>query len=139
MAEPSRREALDLFLFTSIAATGVAALSPLPFFLAPPLSPAARASAGLRTSLGSGQGKSLIYGGRPAIVVRRGDEILAFDATCTHAGCPVEWSPEKKEFLCPCHKGRFGADGAPAGGPVRKPLARLPVALSPAGEIWVGE
>jgi Rieske Fe-S protein len=139
VTDPSRREALDLLLFTSIAATGVSALAPLPFFLSPPRSPVARASAGLGTSLQSGQGKSLIYGGRPAIVVRRGEEILAFDATCTHAGCPVEWNAEKREFLCPCHKGRFSAEGAPAGGPVRKPLARLPVALSPAGEIWVGD
>ncbi len=65
--------------------------------------------------------------GVPLLVARRGSSWAAFDARCTHMGCPV--SPEKETggFLCPCHAGRFDAEGAPVSGPPKAPLAALTV------------
>lgn len=54
-------------------------------------------------------------------------EWSAFSIYCTHAGCPVRWVEGAKLFLCPCHGGAFGRDGAVASGPPPRPLARLPV------------
>jgi isorenieratene synthase len=64
--------------------------------------------------------------GLPVLVHRRGAEIVALDARCTHMGCPV--APSGPDGLrCPCHGGRFDADGVPIQGPPTRPLARLAV------------
>lgn len=141
MSEPNRREFLDTLLFTSLAATAGAALAPVPFYLVPPrdLLRARRVSAGPRSEIPLMGAKKLLYGGRPALVVNRGGGVVAFDATCTHTNCPVDWVGEKNEFHCPCHKGVFDAQGNPRSGPVTKPLARLKVEETATGELVVGD
>ena len=47
------------------------------------------------------------------VVIFRPDDatVLAYDAACTHAGCPV--APAGADFACPCHGSSFkGADGS---------------------------
>ena len=39
------------------------------------------------------------------------DKIIAISAGCTHLGCIVTWDEDQKIFKCPCHDGRFDADG----------------------------
>ena len=58
---------------------------------------------------------------------RTGDDVLALSAECTHAGCNVSWSGDKKSFVCPCHEGFFDLDGKPTGGPPQNPLRRFDV------------
>lgn len=65
--------------------------------------------------------------GIPVIVSRDGGLIRAFDARCTHMGCPVTWDAEAGGFYCPCHAGRFDAEGNPVSGPPEAPLAKLEV------------
>jgi Rieske Fe-S protein len=36
---------------------------------------------------------------------------------CPHLGCPINWSPDRAQFVCPCHKGAFDADGKLVSGP----------------------
>ncbi len=62
--------------------------------------------------------------GSSIFVRRRGDVVDALDGRCTHMGCPVALDGAGG-FRCPCHGGRFDADGRPAGGPPRAPLAAL--------------
>jgi len=64
-------------------------------------------------------------GGVPVIASREGGVIRAFDARCTHMGCPVTWDAEAGGFYCPCHAGRFDTEGNPSGGPPVAPLASL--------------
>lgn len=64
--------------------------------------------------------------GSSIFVARRPGGWLALDGRCTHMGCPVAPEPSGG-FLCPCHGGRFDAEGAPAGGPPKRPLRRLAV------------
>ena len=52
-----------------------------------------------------------------------GEEVVAFSATCTHAGCTVRF--KEGAFHCPCHGGVFSLDGEPVKGPVERPLERL--------------
>ena len=40
------------------------------------------------------------------------DKVVAFNATCPHAGCLVDFQPQKKQFACPCHKSLFTVTGA---------------------------
>ncbi|HEV8634132.1 MAG TPA: Rieske (2Fe-2S) protein [Chloroflexota bacterium] len=66
---------------------------------------------------------------RTAAWLRRTGEasFVAFAVNCTHLGCPVNWRPEARLFLCPCHGGVFYADGRVAGGPPPRPLVRYDV------------
>ena len=62
---------------------------------------------------------------RTAYAVRRGQEFFVLSNICTHLGCPVRWSRDAREFLCPCHNGRFNIEGKVASGPPPKPLVRF--------------
>ncbi|SFS77746.1 Rieske (2Fe-2S) protein [Saccharopolyspora flava] len=65
--------------------------------------------------------------GRQAIVARPDESTAAaFDAACTHKGCPVK--PAGAELTCPCHGSVFdAATGAVRKGPADRPLASIPV------------
>ena len=52
-------------------------------------------------------------------------KLTIFSSICTHLGCAVRWQGETKTFECPCHSGRFDADGRPVAGPPTEPLAVL--------------
>ena len=74
-------------------------------------------------------------GGDPGVVVLLADgSFVAFDATCTHAGCRVEWDRQDRVLVCPCHGAVFdpGAGGAVLDGPTNEPLARLPITVDAA-------
>jgi Rieske Fe-S protein len=62
---------------------------------------------------------------RAAFLVRKGEQVIALDATCTHAGCSVRIGGASGAFLCPCHGGEFSIEGEPVKKPVTRPLARL--------------
>lgn len=56
-----------------------------------------------------------------------GDEVVAFSARCTHAGCKVRFKDD--EFHCPCHGGVFSRNGDPIAGPPTVPLVRFETRL----------
>jgi thiosulfate dehydrogenase (quinone) large subunit len=80
--------------------------------------------------------------GDPGIVIELADgTFVAFDATCTHAGCTVQWDAQDGVLLCPCHDAAFDpAHGAAVlQGPARRPLASLPIVVDQAsGTISLG-
>lgn len=58
----------------------------------------------------------------PTIIIRRAGRLAAFSAVCTHLGCLVKWLPNEEVFLCPCHAGKFDANGVNISGPPPGPL-----------------
>ncbi|BCB95394.1 cytochrome b6-F complex iron-sulfur subunit [Dissulfurispira thermophila] len=70
-------------------------------------------------------------------VVAGNDKFTAFSPVCTHLGCLVNWDNNKKEFLCPCHGGKYNASGEVIAGPPPKPLTRLPLEIKD-GKVYVG-
>jgi len=65
-----------------------------------------------------------------AFLVRKGDQVIALDATCTHAGCIVRPSAgglggAPGAFQCPCHGAAFSIDGEAVKKPATRPLGRL--------------
>jgi Rieske Fe-S protein len=52
------------------------------------------------------------------------DEVVAINSTCTHLGCIVTWKEDQNIFQCPCHDGRYDADGRVISGPPPAPLKR---------------
>jgi len=70
---------------------------------------------------------------------RVGDrEVRAFNASCPHLGCAVEWHGDSKNFFCPCHASSFAVDGAvipPS--PAARQLDVLDVEIREDDEVWV--
>lgn len=54
-----------------------------------------------------------------------GQRMKIFSSTCSHLACNVIWQEETQEFVCPCHSGRFSAQGKPIAGPPSRPLFML--------------
>lgn len=70
-------------------------------------------------------------------IVKRPDGWIALSPVCTHLGCVVKWNRAKKEFICPCHGGRYSMDGEVIGGPPPLPLMKLSLKIE--GErVFVG-
>ncbi|MBM2810568.1 MAG: menaquinol-cytochrome c reductase iron-sulfur subunit [Chloroflexi bacterium] len=54
------------------------------------------------------------------------NNLLVYNARCTHLGCLVNYRSESASFLSPCHGGVFAAsDGHVVDGPPPRPLDRL--------------
>ena len=64
-------------------------------------------------------------GESPIIVLNVEGEIRAFDAVCTHEGCPLGWNPAQRLIRCPCHGGAYDTAGRVVDGPPPAPLHRL--------------
>jgi len=65
----------------------------------------------------------------PGILIKDSEgRIRAWNAKCTHLGCVVRWSTEKKEWHCRCHDGFFDPLMTQVlGGPPPRPLERWTV------------
>ena len=79
--------------------------------------------------------------GDPGIIIHLpSDQFVAYDATCTHAGCAVDYDPASHLLLCPCHEAVYDpAKGAIAlRGPTATPLTPLSIHVdSTTGSIWL--
>lgn len=76
-----------------------------------------------------------------AVYLRRTSEkeVSAFNVTCPHAGCFVDYAPERKVYFCPCHNSSFALDGSVSDlkSPSPRGLDTLPVEIRPDGDVWV--
>ncbi|MHC4404222.1 MAG: QcrA and Rieske domain-containing protein [Planctomycetota bacterium] len=151
----SRRNWLLWILNTGIATTLAAVFYPVVRFLWPraaTVSGAQQVIAPFRVSqLPNAQGNPFNFGGKPCLVVLspdgakrlargeplRPDDVKAFDATCTHTDCTVEYRPDKGDIVCHCHDGVYDLNGRNVSGPPPRPLEAYKVTLSDKEEIVV--
>lgn len=63
---------------------------------------------------------------RGLVYLKKSDkgEWVAISATCSHLGCIVTWNQEDKTFDCPCHDGKYDAQGRVISGPPPAALQR---------------
>jgi menaquinol-cytochrome c reductase iron-sulfur subunit len=65
--------------------------------------------------------------------------VQAFNVVCPHAGCFVDFVPNRKSYVCPCHNSIFGLDGriSDPKSPSPRGLDELEVQLRNQTEVWV--
>ena len=82
-------------------------------------------------------GQVVYHRGGKFFIVRDEIGFYSLSAKCTHLGCMVVWNRDHRMFLCPCHGGKFDADGLNVEGPPPRPLDLLTVRLADNGILVV--
>ena len=75
-----------------------------------------------------------------AVFLRRTAQgVVAFNVTCPHLGCSVDYKPAEKSFACPCHDSNFSVDGERTNKIPPRGLDALEVDPEKlkSGEVWV--
>lgn len=87
---------------------------------------------GPTTAVPVGGGIRVSAGGATLVVTQPKQGVFrAFNAKCTHEGCLVNRAVTNNTISCPCHGAQFDAtSGAPTGGPARRPLTNVKVAVA---------
>ena len=62
-----------------------------------------------------------------AWVIEVDGALTAFSTVCPHLGCAIDYNPETKKFICPCHKSSFSLAGEVEEGPSPRALDTLEV------------
>lgn len=71
-----------------------------------------------------GKGAIVAWDGKQAAVYcDPAGRVYAFSPICTHAGCVVHWNDAERTWDCPCHGGRYTAEGMRFCGPPPRDLA----------------
>ena len=79
--------------------------------------------AGKASELVPNSGKIFRFGSKAGILIKTPDgEIRAFNATCTHLQCTVQYDAKDKKIWCACHNGSYDLHGVNVAGPPPRPL-----------------
>jgi len=70
-------------------------------------------------------------------IVSSSGTITVLSAVCSHLGCLVNYRKESREFVCPCHGGKYDRTGRNIAGPPPAPLTNYPVEVKN-GMVMVG-
>lgn len=136
---PTRRGFLDWLMAACAAVTGLAASIPALLYLWPVTrkGPGSdRKHIAGAENLAPWESTTEVLSGQPVILLRTNNGYQAYSAACTHLGCIVHWSQDKRAFLCPCHAAAFDTDGKVIDGPPPAPLRPYDVTEA-GGKVYV--
>lgn len=69
-------------------------------------------------------------------IIRRGDQLFALSAICTHRKCRLIAEPDRS-FYCPCHGSTFDPNGHVTEGPAKRDLPTLATFINKDGNLLV--
>ena len=76
-----------------------------------------------------------------AVYLRRvaPDKVQALNVVCPHAGCFVDFMPDRSSYLCPCHDSTFAIDGKinDRKSPASRGMDELETQIRNGNELWV--
>ena len=84
-------------------------------------------------------GQVVYHRGRKLFIIRDDKGFLSLSARCTHLGCMVVWNRDHHMFLCPCHGGKYDAEGRNVEGPPPRPLDQFALRLDDNGFLVVDQ
>lgn len=131
--EPARgrRSVLNWLLGTwSAGVVGAIAFPVLRYLVPPdiPEAPTLSVKGGPASALAPNTARIVPFGSTPALVVRTpGGELRAFNATCTHLACTVQYRADLEQIWCACHNGHYDLSGKNVSGPPPRPLTEYEV------------
>lgn len=132
-AETGKRDFLKFILGGSLVAWAASILYPLFAYLKPPKQAEVEVTSvkvGNLSSIEKDSGTIVRFGNKPVILVRSAaGELRAFDATCTHLDCTVQYRKEMGVIWCACHNGKYDFNGRNIAGPPPRPLDEYRVVL----------
>lgn len=132
-SSPNRRKFLNIILGTGFLGWLGSVFYPVFSYLIPPKNPEANINAvkaGMSSDIPLNSGKIIKFGRKPVILIKTvSGEFRAFQATCTHLDCIVQYRSDKKQIWCACHNGTYDLKGRNVSGPPPKPLQEYAVNL----------
>lgn len=76
-------------------------------------------------------------GGRTLVVAQPFEDcFVAMDRACSHEGVPVNYRPERGQFVCPEHGAIYALDGSKVAGPQPTGLSVYPIARE-GDTVWI--
>lgn len=128
----TRRDFLNWFVGTTAGAFIISVLYPLSRYLIPPKSEESSARTVTLSikpqEVKPNSGQIFRFGSQPAILIDTPDgQLKAFEATCTHLGCIVQYRPDLAQIWCACHNGHYNLNGKNVEGPPPRPLEEYAV------------
>ncbi|MFN3739761.1 MAG: ubiquinol-cytochrome c reductase iron-sulfur subunit [Thermodesulfovibrionales bacterium] len=133
-----RRFLLTILSFLGLGAFGLSFYSALRYLL-PPVEVSQDVIKRIKKEeIPTGRSKDIVVNNIPVIVINIPQKgYVAYSRVCTHLGCLVQFEPEKRVFICPCHGGTFDINGNVVSGPPPRPLTRIPLRIE-GDEIIIG-
>ncbi|MFC2084586.1 ubiquinol-cytochrome c reductase iron-sulfur subunit [Bacteroidota bacterium] len=123
----TRRKFFDTLLAFSGLGIIIAIIYPVIAYLIPPKSAEAKVSsikAGSASEFPINSSEIIKFGRNPVILIKsESGDFKAFDATCTHLDCIVQYRTDLMQIWCACHNGIYDLNGKNVSGPPPKPLS----------------
>ena len=128
-----RRGFLNFIIGGGLIGWLLAVMYPIISYLNPPKVREATVNsvkAGSAADFSPNGGQIVKFGRKPVLLVRTEEgEFRAFDGTCTHLDCIVQYRQDTKQIWCACHNGIFDLRGRNLSGPPPKPLLEYTVTV----------
>lgn len=140
--DQSKRRFIGVLLGGSLLAWIGSVLFPVFSYLKPPKQAEVEVKSvkvGKLADLEKDSGMIVRFGNKPVILVRTAsDELRAFDATCTHLDCTVQYKKDMGVIWCACHNGKYDLTGRNISGPPPRPLQTYRVVVQ-GDEVFVAK
>lgn len=131
--QESKRDFLKILLSGSLLAWIASVLYPILAYLKPPVQGEVQVTtvkAGSLDEIEPDSGRIVRFGNKPVILIRTASgQLRAFDATCTHLDCTVQFRKDMGVIWCACHNGKYDLNGRNISGPPPRPLAEYRVVV----------